>query len=251
MSVYAQVDWNDAKNQYHYGIHEGNILLPSEQGQYPVLFLFHGMGASHEWQNNGIVENLNQWMDGTNIKPMVVVMPTLPTEAGGGYTSDSYFKYIGNPSIESYPFRELIDFIYADERFKSYMLTGYEHIAVAGASMGGAAALYAGVLYRKDLIHIGALSASQQLHYQTSSGEDRGWIKESEKLLLNTSDSADYFIGYGKHEPPDFAVYASNYCKYFKANGFILDKMEITEGTSHYYDTFNPELHAFLNKLFG
>ena len=231
------VSWKDERRTYCQGIHNGNILLPDKPGQFPVLFLFHGQGSAQEWQNNGIIKNLNSWIVKYGLMPMVVVMPSLPTNKAGRYDSDCYYNYIRNY------FADLI--AYVEDRYSDYIIHDAHYHAVAGASMGGAGALYTGVLFNKYFMHIGAFSPSQQLHY----GENRGWIRDSADIQFNRNVLAIRHMGYSLNEPPEFSIYVTNYSGIFQKNGFNFTVWPV-EDKGHCYSTFNHQLQNFLAKLF-
>lgn len=257
MCTYCKKDWSSEDRYYRYedpnhDIQDGNILIPDEAGTYPVLVLFHGMGGACEWQNNGIIDNLNNWISEFDFKPMVVIMPTVPKDPSDPcfpkYGSDSYYHYVRDG------FGNLLKMIKDDTRFNSYIIDDPEHSAVAGASMGGAAALYAGILYRdtdmldqdksNKYMHVGGFSPSQQLYIDS----DHGWIRDPDQLIFSHSAELCQFMGYSTGEPVDFNLYVSNYKKVFDKNNnnFQIYK---TNTPGHNYGTFNKELFAFLYLL--
>lgn len=239
MKTYDEhINWRNSNYQYSYGIHNGNILIPVDSSKkYPVLYLIHGMGAAMEWQNNNIAGNMNQWIENYDFEPMIIVMPTLPPESNGRYSSDSYYNYILKH------FKELIEYISVN--FSSHILEGAKYHAVAGASMGGAGALYAGILFRDYFMHVGGFSPAQQLHiYDNSSG----WISNFNNLIFNEDISAVHYMGYSKGEDKKFSMFVSNYNKVFSNNGFMFDVFS-TDRTGHNYVSFNKELFAFLYLL--
>lgn len=243
MDIYEE-DYNwYSKEEYKFSFDNGrltgNILLPIEVNDkiFPVLYLIHGMGTSMEWQKNGIASKLNNWVNEKKIKPVIAVMPTLPLYGKVKYDSDTYLKFI----MED--FSKLMENI--NKMYGNYILNGCENTIIAGASMGGAAALLAGVRYSDKCMHVGGLSPSQQLHIK----EGQGWIPQEDNLRFNTDKSAVHFVGYSKCEPKEFEDYAKNYIKCFGNNNFKIEE-GITYTNGHSYQTFKEELELFLKLVF-
>lgn len=114
---------------------KANVLLPDgyDPGRaYPVLFLLHGVGDTHEtWAKkaNGDIRETAKGLDA------IVVMP----EGGKGFYANWFNGgRRGDPGWERYYLDELIEQV--EERFR--ILPGRRNHAIAGLSMGGFGAAY-------------------------------------------------------------------------------------------------------------
>ena len=138
-----------------------NILLPAgydESKKYPVMYVFHGFGGSH---NNQIDDDSyltllygNMLHDGLAV-PQITVNVDMYTDkqADKDSKSDEQLRYIYDKAIDDVAV-DLMPFIE-----KNYnVLTGRENTAVAGMSEGGAKSLCTGFKWLDKFGYIGAFA---------------------------------------------------------------------------------------------
>lgn len=217
----------------------GYILLPKDGSmQYPVLYLFHGLGGCDEWIDQyhaNILYSAETLVREGKMQPMIFVMPRIPVNASKmeNPNMDTELALSAYEGFFNYKILDLID--YVNQTYACYVKTGRKNTAIAGFSMGATAAIYHAVKNVDTFYHLGAISVSTI----TSS-----IIKPREFVL----DDPVRFIGYGTGEETKFTS-ADKYCiDNFEKNGVNL-KTD-TVGTGHCFDTFNPLLHEFFSKIF-
>lgn len=140
--------------------------------KYPVLYLLHGaMGDEQDWVRemhaDAILDNL--YAD-QKLEPMLVVMPSSLSIAARAEAGDSRDARIrAGMTFGQVLFQDLMPFV--ESHYPA--LTDREHRALAGVSMGGAAALSAGMANSDKFAWIGAFSSA-----------GKRWSEPSEKLRL-------------------------------------------------------------------
>jgi len=227
----------------------GVILPPdySEDKQYPVLYLLHGIGGDHkEWINGGAPNVIyNMWADG-KAKDMIVVFPNVRARADDrGNPPDTYdpehFKAFDNF------INDLRDDLmpYMEANFP--ILTGKENTAIAGLSMGGREALYIGFSLPETFGYIGAFCpAPGILVYDNNISAEEGLMTEEEFSLPEGSDNFvlivkgkdDYVVG----NAPD------SYHAALEKNGIAHEYYE-TKG-AHDFRVWKHGLYNFMQNLF-
>ncbi len=132
----------------------------SKKNKYPVLYLLHGIGGDEkEWLNGGkpqvILDNLYAL---GSLEPMIVVMPN-----GRAMKNDRATGNIMAPdkvqafaTFEKDLLNDLIPFI--EKKFP--VLTGREHRAIAGLSMGGGQSLNFGLGNLDKFAWVGGFSSA-------------------------------------------------------------------------------------------
>ncbi|MBR3929895.1 MAG: esterase family protein [Clostridia bacterium] len=134
------------------------VYLPHDyttEKQYPVLYLFHGIGGDHkEWAGGKpdvIVGNL---IDAGEAPEMIIVTPNCKaihanTVAGGAYSANviaGFDNFISEMTVDLMPFIK--------ENFS--VKEGRENTAIAGLSMGGRVALHLGISMPETFGYVGA-----------------------------------------------------------------------------------------------
>ncbi len=134
-------------------------------GKYPVLYLLHGTGGDEDaWNSIGLAVNImdNLIAEG-KAKPMIVVMTNgnynqnvSPSE-NPPFNENFRVNYDENAGrFEKSLVEDIIPFI--DSNYRTY--TNRENRAVAGLSMGGGQATYAGFTYNDKFAWIGSFSGA-------------------------------------------------------------------------------------------
>ncbi len=219
----------------------GYVLLPTDrEGKvFPVLYLFHGAGVEgcEEWIRGGNIENnMNKWAEEYDFSPMIIVMPR------NKRLSQEGFKYFVDQ------FSNFIDYI--EKYYSQFMLKGQENTAVAGYSMGGAAALYCSYVYKTRFLHTAAFSPSEFVH---SKDEKVSWIPSNERMDIGKAQGAINFIGYGDAEP-NFARIAKGYIEELDSQGIWINRYGLAAKAQggHCMGTFLVLLERFLKvDIFG
>ena len=137
---------------------------PKAKGKYQTVIIMHGQGTVDKFKNR-LLTHINTWAKMGYIKPMVVVIPEIFTSYGpSSSTTDSdiddfqFYIYKSKPNrfnalLTSIETGELSPQI--DTKIQPY---------VSGFSMGGMAALHAGVEYNDRIKHVGALSPAKAFY---------------------------------------------------------------------------------------
>ena len=218
-------------------VHQGYILTPKEPGTYPVVVMFHG-GTGHRWtagKDMDMAARMNTWTSKGYIKPMIIILPTLVMDnrTAKNISSDMFYGYVKNK------LGTLKNAFLGDKKYSKYFDPG-KTWTVSGYSMGGAAALYAGTLYKNLFVNVGGLSPSAQYYIQ----EGRGWISQAKNLTFTRNSNAHLFMGYSLGERPEFPQNVKRFDKAFRANGFNFKIYVSPEGT-HSTPLFRREMLAF------
>ncbi|NME82684.1 alpha/beta hydrolase-fold protein [Clostridium sp. SM-530-WT-3G] len=142
-----------------------NILLPanySTDKKYPVLYLLHGIGGTHnEWLGGNPKEIIGNLEAEGNCPEMIVVMPnvrasyddSLPEEILSVENINAFDNFINDLNNDLIPF---INSTYSTKQDR-------ENTAIAGLSMGGRESLYIGFKEPDKFAYIGAFSPAPGL----------------------------------------------------------------------------------------
>ncbi|MDD3140363.1 MAG: alpha/beta hydrolase-fold protein [Lachnospiraceae bacterium] len=219
----------------------GYVLLPTnrEGKAFPVLYLFHGSGQQgcDEWIYGGNIENnMNKWTEEYNFSPMIIVMPRNKRKSPEGfkYYVDQFSHYME----------------YIEKYYGRIVLRGQANTAVAGISMGGAAALYCSYVYKTRILHTAAFSPSEFVH---SKDEAVSWIPSNEAMDIGKAQGAINFIGYGDQEP-NFERIAKKYIDELNEQGILINRYGLSPKAhgGHSMSTFLTLLERFLKiDIFG
>src|SRR5688572_5441069 len=170
----------------------------SKKNKYPVLYLLHGIGGDEkEWLNGGqpqaILDNLYA---GKKIEPMIVVMPNgraMKDDRAGGNIFDSA-KVQAFAFFEKDLLNDLIPFIE-----KNYpVLTGREHRAIAGLSMGGGQSLNFGLGNVDKFAWVGGFSSAPNTKLPQELVPNPEETKKKLKLLWISCGDNDGLITFSK-----------------------------------------------------
>lgn len=182
---------------------KANIILPagySEEKEYPILYLLHGIGGDqNEWISGNpeiIVGNL---IAKGEAEEMIIVIPNVRARANDSanpadiYTVE-HFKAFDN-FINDLK-NDLMPYIEANYSIAA----GRENTAVAGLSMGGREALYIGLSMPDTFGYVGAFCpAPGVLPYNVESGlfqTDEFKLAEGyESLIMIAAGSTDTVVG--------------------------------------------------------
>ena len=165
------------------------LVEPNASGKYDVVILFSGLNGVGSYEKN-FLYYASKWMATKKLKPVVFVIPILEK-----FGSNKYFKDFVDEKIDGKArMKHLFDMI--RDGSISRKANPKTDITVAGYSMGGCAALYAGILYKHIVKNVGSLSPS----YRTYTGDDRGWVNDAEDLVFSYDTNRHLFICASKVE---------------------------------------------------
>ena len=168
------------KNEIGKEVNLGNVVLPLEDGKYPVLFLVHGSGGVGDWDRTA-ARYMDYWVRCGYVDPMVIIVPRidnyLETQWGATdfkyYISKGYCETLVNAlkSGSASKISSTLNISGADaERIVSKVDVNAP-MSFTGFSMGGACALYAGCKMPGVFANIGGCSpASTFYNYNSPNG---------------------------------------------------------------------------------
>lgn len=135
------------------------VYLPADyttEKEYPVLYLFHGIGGDHkEWKGGKPDIIIGNLVAADEAPEMIIVTPNCKAihanaaVSGGAYSADAiggFDNFINEMT------NDLMPFIAANYSVKE----GRENTAIAGLSMGGRVALHLGISMPETFGYVGA-----------------------------------------------------------------------------------------------
>ncbi|TCS84964.1 enterochelin esterase-like enzyme [Anseongella ginsenosidimutans] len=172
--------------------------LFSENKNYPVLYLLHGIGGDEtEWLRGGSPQVIfdNLYADG-KLAPMIVVMPNGRAMEDDRATGDimAREKVVAFATFERDLLDDLIPFIEKQYPVKS----SREYRAIAGLSMGGGQALNFGLGNLDEFAWVGGFSAAPNTKDPHTLVPDPGLAKEKLKLLWISCGDQDELLRFSQ-----------------------------------------------------
>lgn len=190
----------------------GTYFEPKVNGNFRVLIYVHGSGDYGTCgQGNmpaGFMEQLNRWISLGYCEPMVVICPKIEQNKEKSWGITDFGEFVSDGHLE-----ELVRQIKAGNISKKVDTS--KPIAIAGYSMGGSVALYAGVKYPGTFYNVGAISPSWCCY----NGSDQAYVKKSSDLVFSKKSDAHFFMSYGKGEDAQFGGNVDTYLKAIDGNG--------------------------------
>ncbi|SMC38818.1 Uncharacterized conserved protein YjdB, contains Ig-like domain [Oscillospiraceae bacterium] len=163
------------------------VLAPNGNGTYKPVILFPGLGT-YDGYRYQFPSHANKWSASGLIDDYVYIIPIFNSQDAScsPITDNAFCAYSNRHAAahmdESY-FGDLLDAIQAGQISSKVDTTA--DISVAGYSMGGCAALFAGCEYYDRVVNVGGLSSSWMFY-----NPQGGWILDSElDTRLHYSDS--------------------------------------------------------------
>jgi enterochelin esterase family protein len=213
--------------------------------RYPVLYLQHGAGENERgWIEQGrahfILDNL---IAAGRARPMILVVDTgYATYAGGstGAGPSPAGPMRGTDAFEEVLLKEIIPMIDANYR----TLTGGEHRAMAGLSMGAAQTLHIALRHLEHFASIGAMSTPPRQGFDPRTAHE-GVFRDADafnrrvKLL---------WIGAGTAESRFHDAASAMHDALEKAG--IRHVLYSSPGTDHEWQTWRRSLHHLAPRLF-
>ena len=231
--TYKVTTYGDESTDYF-----GYILTPDVDYKVQALIYIHGNGGI---KKNGVTwpEKLNEEMTKWNalgyIDPMVVIIPRANIGTVDSEKGDKMKVFVDDQ------FEKLLDATITGTI--SNKIDTSKDVVVSGLSMGGAAALYAGVLYRDRIKNVGALSPANNVRdaYHTTGG----WINKNSEIVLSDAEGSHYLVAASKTENGGLH-YAVAQNIYSACNDKYGMKYYYIEESEHVWDLFVDELFYFL-----
>ena len=225
---------------------KANLILPvgyTEDKEYPVLYLLHGIGGDHnEWKGGKPEYIISNLVAAGETREMIVVLPNVRARAndagnpGDIYTVDhfnAFDNFINDLRDDLMPFMEA----------NYSVATGKENTAIAGLSMGGREALYIGFSMPETFGYIGAFCpAPGVLPYHTEKGlftlEGFTLPEGSDNMVMIVKGKTDGVV----------AEWPETYHKTLETNGVEHYYYE-TEG-GHDFVVWKHGLYNFVKRIF-
>ena len=189
----------------------GYYFTPKAKGKYPTIVMIHGQGSVKSFKER-LLSNFNNWVKLGYIPPMVVVIPEVLDYTGGGSNIDDFQYYIH--STHTNRFNALLTSI--EEGTLSPQIDTSKAPYVAGFSMGGMAAVYAGAEYNTRIKHVGGLSPAKSFYL----GEGFwGFFNHASDIYFSTDPDARVYLSAGQFEQGgDFLATITRYERGIQVN---------------------------------
>jgi enterochelin esterase-like enzyme len=207
----------------------------STSGQYPVLYLLHGIGGDEtEWQRGGAPEVIldNLYADKKAV-PMIVVMPNGRAQPNDRAEGDVFRSAPAFAVFEKDLLTDLIPFV--ESRYA--VRKGRLYRALAGLSMGGGQALNFGLGRLDVFAWVGAFSAAPNTKAPEALVPVPAEATRSLKLLWLSCGDKDglIFVSQRVH-------------RYLKEKG--VPHVWHVEPGGHDFDVWKSDLYLFVQQLF-
>ena len=231
-----------------------NILLPvdyTEEKKYPVLYLLHGIFWDEytmlKDEKNRIPELAANLAADQAAKEMIIVFPNMfaatDENQKPGFTAEGtapYDNFINDLVNDLMP--------YIESNYS--VLTGRDHTALAGFSMGGRETLFIG-LNRPDLFgYIGAISPAPGLVPSKDwAMEHQGQMSEQDVCFKDEANLPYLFMVCCGTQDSVVGTYPASYHKILEANHVKHIWYEVP-GADHNDEAIRSGLHNFMSAIF-
>ena len=221
------------------------ILLPpdyTEEKQYPVLYLLHGIGGDeNEWAGGRPTWVIGNLIAAGEAPEMIVVMPNIRARANDKANASDMYQPSHFEAFDNF-INDLRDDLmpYMKENFA--IAEGRENTAVAGLSMGGREALYIGLSMPETFGYVGAFCpAPGVLPYNVEKGlfqpADFKAAEGLESYILINAGKTDGVVG----------TWPKTYADTLEANGTAAT-FYVTDG-GHDFRVWKHGLYNFARNI--
>ena len=230
-----------------------NILLSAgydESKKYPVMYVFHGFGGSHDNQidDDSYLTLLygNMLNDGLAV-PQITVNVDMYTDkqADKDSKSDEQLRFIYDKAIDDVAV-DLMPFIE-----KNYnVLTGRENTAVAGMSEGGAKSLCTGFKWLDKFGYIGAFAPDTGViptEYYKGTFWNTPYMQEFPKP---TEANTPYYLYMTVGSKDPWNIDCTLYYRDVLNKMGVKNQTDLAEGYEHDSDFWQQCFYNYLNKIF-
>lgn len=174
---------------------KANIILPpnySEEKEYPVLYLLHGIGGNHnEWKNGQAANVIGNLVAAGETSEMIVVMPNVRARANDGSNPSDIYSMEHYQAFDNF-INDLRDDLMPFLEANYAIASGKENTAIAGLSMGGRESLYIGFSMPETFGYIGAFCPAPGLLSYSNFGVSEGGLFTEETFTL--PEGSDNFV---------------------------------------------------------
>lgn len=227
-------------------VRKANIILPAgytEDKEYPVLYLLHGIGGDHtEWMGGSPVAVIGNLIASGEAEEMIVVMPNVRARENDGANPSDIYTTEHFKAFDNF-INDLRDDLmpYIEENYS--VAKGRENTAIAGLSMGGRESLYIGLTMADTFGYVGAFCpAPGVLPYDVESGlfktEDFKLADGYESLIMIVAGSSDTVVG----------NWPSTYHQTLLNNG--TDHIYYVTSGGHDFNVWKHGLYNFTKRIF-
>ena len=162
-----------------------NIILPanySEEKEYPVLYLLHGIGGDHtEWLGSNPVQVIGNLIAEEMAPEMIVVMPNVRARADDKKDPDDQFTVEHFKAFDNF-INDLRDDLMPYMKAHYPIAEGRANTAIAGLSMGGRESIYIGLTMPDTFGYIGAFEPAVGVLPYNHEGDDGLFTEDTLKL---------------------------------------------------------------------
>ena len=189
----------------------GYYFTPKAKGKYPTVVMIHGQGNVTNFKNR-LLSNFNNWVKLGYIPPMVVVIPEVLDYTGGGSNIDDFQLYISSAHTN----RLDASLTSIEEGTLSSQIDTSKAPYVAGFSMGGMAAVYAGAEYNTRIKHVGGLSPAKSFYLGDGLW---GFYNNAVDIHFSQEPDARVYLSAGEFEQSgEFLATINRYANGIKVN---------------------------------
>lgn len=162
-----------------------NVILPanySEENEYPVLYLLHGIGGDHtEWLGSNPVQVIGNLIAEEKAAEMIVVMPNVRARADDKKDPDDQFTVEHFKAFDNF-INDLRDDLMPYMKENYPIAEGRANTAIAGLSMGGRESIYIGLTMPDTFGYIGAFEPAVGVLPYNHEGDDGLFTEDTLKL---------------------------------------------------------------------
>lgn len=182
-----------------------SVVLPAnytDQKQYPVCYLLHGLGQDHtDWLNANAPTIIGNMISAGTAKEMILVLPNCRARANDAANPKDAFSLNNYQAFDNF-INDLKDNVMPFIKENFSIKEGRENTAIAGFSMGGRTALYIGMSMQETFGYIGGFCPAPGIFAYSMNGvkEDGLFTKETFKLEDNYADNTLVMIVAGKSD---------------------------------------------------
>ncbi len=232
-----------------------NILLPAgydEKQTYPVMYIFHGFGGSHNNQidTDSYVTLLygNMLNDGSTV-PMILVNVDMYTDKQADKESktDEELRYIYDKAIDDVAV-DLMPFIEKNYPVK----TGRENTAVAGMSEGGAKSLCTGFKWLDKFGYIAGFAPDTNVIAIGENYMDSFWTVPyfPDGFPQPTADTTPYYLYMTVGSEDPWNIEGTLYYRDVLNEMGVKNQTDLVDGYGHDYKFWRQCFCNYLTKIF-
>lgn len=227
-----------------------NIILPagySEEKQYPVLYLLHGIGGDHnEWKNGQAGNVISNMIAAGEAEEMIVVIPNVRARANDSGNPQDIYSLEHYKAFDNF-INDLRDDLMPFVEANYSVLTGKENTAIAGLSMGGRESLYIGFSMPETFGYIGAFCPAPGILAYTNFGVAEDGLLSEETFTL--PEGSDNFVMIVEGKSDDVVgVFPGIYHATLEENG--VDHVYYKTEGGHDFTVWRHGLYNFAKNLF-